>query len=59
MCVQIFNKMYEYSGYDIIRYLDFHFAAFADKSEFLHFLSYEVIERLKLPVPAVTGGNYN
>jgi hypothetical protein len=49
---EIFNKMYEYSGYDIIRYLDFHFAAFADKSEFLRFLSYEVSERLKLPIPA-------
>jgi hypothetical protein len=49
---EIFNKMYEYSGYDIIRYLDFHFAAFTDKNEFLRFLSYEVSERLKLPVPA-------
>jgi hypothetical protein len=49
---EIFNKMYEYSGYDIIRYLEFHFAEFADKNEFLRFLSYEIIERLKLPVPA-------
>jgi hypothetical protein len=49
---EIFNKMYEYSGYDIIRYLDFHLAEFADKNEFLRFLSYEVSERLKLPIPA-------
>ncbi len=49
---EIFNKMYEYSGYDIIRYLEFHFAEFADKNEFLRFLSYEISERLKLPVPA-------
>jgi len=49
---EIFNKMYEYSGYDIIRYLEFHFAEFANKNEFLRFLSYEVSERLKLPVPA-------
>jgi hypothetical protein len=49
---EIFNKMYEYSGYDIVRYLDFHFTEFADKSEFLRFLSYEVFELLKRPIPA-------
>lgn len=41
-----------YSGYDIIRYLEFYFGEFADKNEFLRFLSYEVSERLKLPIPA-------
>ncbi|HXB07916.1 MAG TPA: hypothetical protein VNW04_12380 [Puia sp.] len=44
---EIFNKMTEYSGYDVVRYLQFHYDAFADGSEFLHFVWYEVTERLK------------
>ncbi|HLZ86179.1 MAG TPA: hypothetical protein VKQ52_03015 [Puia sp.] len=44
---EIFAKMQEYSGYDVARYLEFHYAAFADKRRFLHFVWYEVTERLK------------
>jgi hypothetical protein len=44
---EIFNKMYEYSGYDIIRYLEFHYDAYGNKTEFIRFLRYEASERLK------------
>jgi hypothetical protein len=44
---EIFNKLFEYNGYDIIQYLEFHFDAFPDKTDFLHFLQYEIGERLK------------
>jgi hypothetical protein len=39
--------MYEYSGHDIARYLEFHYKACADKGEFERFLQYEISERLK------------
>jgi hypothetical protein len=44
---EIFNKLNEYTGYDIIKFLEFHYAAYQDKSEFLRFLHYEISERLK------------
>lgn len=44
---EIFNKLQEYEGYDIIRYLEFHFSIFDDKREFLRFLHFEVAEKLK------------
>lgn len=44
---EIFNKLHEYSGYDIIRYLEFHYSAFPDRMDFLRFLNYEIFERLK------------
>ena len=44
---EIFNKMGEYSGYDVTKYLEYHYSANADKREFLRFLRYEVTERLK------------
>jgi len=47
---EIFNKLNEYNGYDIIRYLEFHFENCTDKNDFLRFLSYEVSERMKLVV---------
>jgi len=31
------NKMYEYAGYDLIRYLEFHYEAYANKADFIHF----------------------
>lgn len=34
-------------GYDIIRYLDFHYSAYPDKVDFLRFLQYEISERLE------------
>jgi len=48
---EIFNKMYEYEGYDLIRYLETHYATFEDKSDFIRFLRYEIAERQKQPVP--------
>lgn len=44
---EIFNKMYEYTGYDLIRYLEFHYEAFEDKTDFIRFLHYEVTERIR------------
>jgi hypothetical protein len=44
---EIFNKLQEYTGYDIIRYLEFHFAAYTDSHDFLRFLHYEISERLR------------
>ena len=43
---EIFNKLGEYTGYDIIRYLEAHYAAYEDKQDFLRFLHYELTERL-------------
>jgi len=45
---EIFNKLHEYTGYDIIRYLEFHFDAYPDSADFLRFLKYEILERLKV-----------
>ena len=45
---EIFNKLKEYKGYDIIEYLEFHYLPFPDKKDFLRFLLYEVSERVKL-----------
>jgi hypothetical protein len=48
---EIFNKMYEYTGYDLIRYLEFHYEAFEDKADFIRFLHYEVTERIRRKSP--------
>jgi hypothetical protein len=48
---EIFNKMYEYEGYDLIRYLETHYEAYEDKADFIRFLWYEISERQKQPVP--------
>ena len=45
---EIFNKLKEYKGYHIIRYLEFHYLRFPDKNDFLRFLLYEASERVKL-----------
>ncbi len=34
---EIFNKLREYKGYDIITYLDFHYSAYKDKHSFFAF----------------------
>lgn len=47
---EIFNKFSEYSGYDVIKFLEFHYAAYPDKPDFLRFLYYELSERIKLKV---------
>jgi hypothetical protein len=49
---EIFNKLREYTGYDIVQYLEFHYERYPDKSEFLRFLSYEVSQRIKLKLSA-------
>jgi hypothetical protein len=45
---EIFNKLHEYTGYDIIRYLEFHYDVYADPGDFLRFLKYEIGERLRV-----------
>jgi hypothetical protein len=47
---EIFNKIRLYSGYEISRYLSFHFDASETKKEFLEFLKYETDERFQLNV---------
>jgi hypothetical protein len=44
----IFNKLYEYNGYDIIQYVEFHYNASDNKADFLRFLRCETESRLKL-----------
>ena len=44
---EIFNKLAEYRGYDIILFLEYHFYAFEDKTSFLRFVRYEISERLR------------
>jgi hypothetical protein len=44
---EIFNKLNEYKGYDIISFLEFHYEAYTDKKSFLRFFRYETTDRLK------------
>jgi hypothetical protein len=44
---EIFNKLNEYTGYDIIKFIEFHYAAYPDKNEFLRFVQYEISGRIK------------
>src|SRR5690349_16908868 len=34
----IYNKLNEYDGYEMVQYLEFHYNGFADKLDFLRFL---------------------
>lgn len=43
---EIFNKVCEYNGYDIIKYLEFHYNAYENKPDFLRFLHYEASNRM-------------
>ncbi len=43
---EFFNKLFEYQGYDIIHFLEFHFSAYPDQHDFLRFLHYELNDRL-------------
>ena len=45
---EIFNKLFEYNGYDIIKYLEFHYNAYKNKPDFLRFLRYEIANRMNL-----------
>jgi hypothetical protein len=40
---EIFSKMYEYRGYDLVRYIEFHYKAYENKDEFVRFLYFEVL----------------
>lgn len=44
---EVFNKLQEYCGYDLIRHLEFHYTAYTDKVDFIRFLQYEITERTK------------
>lgn len=44
---EVFNKLFEYTGDDIFKYLNFHFEAFLEKSAFILFLDRQLTERLK------------
>lgn len=44
---EVFNKLFEYVGDDIFKYLDFHYGAFNEKSAFILFLDRQLTERLK------------
>ena len=44
---EVFNKLLEYTGYDLINYLEFHYSRYPNKHDFLRFLDYELSERLK------------
>ena len=56
---EAFDKMTAMSGYDILRFLDFHFNAYHDKDDFLRFMRYEITGQLayvaKHPKYAVPG----
>jgi hypothetical protein len=45
---EIFNKLKEYEGYDIVKYLEFHYFAYPDKYDFLRFLLYETSQRVNV-----------
>jgi hypothetical protein len=46
---EAFDKLNALAGYDIPRYLDFHYSAYADKEDFRRFLRYEMANRLTAP----------
>jgi len=45
---EIFSKLHEFTGYDITRYLNFHYEPYADKTGFLQFMRFETDERIRL-----------
>jgi hypothetical protein len=45
---EIFNKIWEYNGYEVSKYLDFHYYTCTQKNEFLRFLQYEIEGRIRL-----------
>ena len=44
---EIFNKLSTFQPFDIVAYLEFHYAAYPNKHDFLKFLLYEISDRLK------------
>lgn len=47
---EIFNKLWEYNGYDIVRYLEFHYNAYNNKTDFLRFLQVELSGRMNFKI---------
>jgi len=45
---EIFNKLCECNGYDIIKYLEFHYNAYENRADFLRFLHYEGSNRMNM-----------
>ena len=45
---EVFQKMYEYQGYDLIRYIEFHYEAYEDKQDFLRWLRHETLREQRL-----------
>jgi len=45
---EVFQKMYEYQGYDLIRYIEFHYGAYEDKVDFLRWLRHETLREQRL-----------
>jgi len=41
---EIFRKMKEYNGYELIRFVEFHYKAFEDKEVFVQFLRFEALD---------------
>ncbi|HEU4633594.1 MAG TPA: hypothetical protein VFS22_06400 [Flavisolibacter sp.] len=48
---EVFNKLQEYSAYELTKYLEFHYKAYNEKNDFLRFLRYELSERLTRKPP--------
>lgn len=44
---EIFNKLFTFKSFDIVSYLEFHYAAYPNKLDLLKFLQYEINDRLK------------
>lgn len=44
---EIFSRMAGYNGHDLVMFLDYHYTASSDKKEFVRFVRYETLERLK------------
>lgn len=48
---ELFRKLCSYHGYALTQFLEFHYQQYADKTEFLRFLHYEMAIRLKAKTP--------
>ena len=45
---EIFNKLFEYKGFQVMAFLNFHYSAYPEKHEFLKFMQFEISYRLRL-----------
>lgn len=44
---EIFNKLSTFKAFDIVAYMEFHYAAYSNKFDFLRFVQYEINDRLR------------